>query len=299
MSEEQAYLQDVVQRLLEERPTDRQGVQRIKREAARVHPVDRVASNATLLNALPDEEREAFLPILRKKPTRSLSGVAIVTVQAPPEACPHGTCTFCPGGPSKGTAQSYTGHEPAARRAARHAFDPFEQARSRLVELERNGHPVDKVDLIVQGGTFPARDPQDQRVFIKALYDALNSHGQEPQRAETLAKAQAINETATCRAIGLTLETKPDWCLEPHQDMMLELGTTRVEIGVQTVYDEVLQATHRGHTMAETYRSSQLARDAGLKVCYHLMPGLPGSTPEMDLESARQTFEDPRLRPDM
>ncbi len=293
------YLDDVIALLRERKPTTRDEVQKLKLEAARRHDIPKIPKNSTLLNHLPDAERDRWVPVLKKKPTRSLSGVAIVTVQAPPEACPHGTCTFCPGGPSKGTAQSYTGHEPAARRAKRHAFDPFDQARSRLQELEHNGHPVDKVDLIVQGGTFPARDPDDQRYFVKALYDALNSHGGKPQRAGSLAEAQAINETSGSRAIGLTLETKPDWCLEPHVDTMLELGTTRVEIGVQTVFDEVLEATHRGHTMADTYRASQLARDAGLKVCYHLMPGLPGSDEAMDLETARQVLEDPRLRPDM
>ncbi len=293
------YVDDVIALLREREPTSRDEVQKLKLEAAREHEIPKIPKNTRILNALPDEERDRWTPVLAKKPTRSLSGVAIVTVQAPPERCPHGTCTFCPGGPQEGTAQSYTGKEPAARRADRHGFDAFDQARARLQDLEHNGHPVDKVDLIVQGGTFPARDPDDQRAFVKDLYDALNSHGGERQRSATLEDAKRTNETAEARAIGLTLETKPDWCMQPHVDRMLELGTTRVEIGVQTVYDEVLEATHRGHTMADTYRASQLARDAGLKVCYHLMPGLPGSTREMDLETARQVFEDPRLRPDM
>lgn len=293
------YLEDVLARLRREPPRSRADVQRAKREAARANPVARFPPNSAILQALGADERDAYGHLLVKKPTRSLSGVAIVTVQAPPEACPHGTCTFCPGGPTVGTAQSYTGHEPAARRAARHRFDPFDQARARLAELERNGHPVDKVDLIVQGGTFPATDPDQQRAFVQALFDALSSHGGPARRSASLAEAHAANEDARARGIGLTLETKPDWCLEPHVDLMLELGTTRVEIGVQTTFDEVLAATNRGHTMAETLRSSQLARDAGLKVLYHLMPGLPGSSEERDLASARRLFEDPALRPDM
>jgi len=295
-----AYLEDIVDRMMEDPPDSREDVQKLKIRTARDHEVPKIPKNSKLLNALPEDEREAFKPLLVKKPTRSLSGVAVVTVQAPPEACPHGTCTFCPGGPRMGTAQSYTGKEPAARRADRHGFDAYDQARSRLQDLERNGHPVDKVDLIVQGGTFPARDWDDQQRFVTSLYDALNDHGtDEEQRSADLAEAHRRNETADARGIGLTLETKPDWCQKPHVDNMLALGTTRVEIGVQTVYDEVLAATNRGHTMQDTYEASQTARDAGLKVCYHLMPGLPESSREMDLETARQTFEDPKLRPDM
>jgi elongator complex protein 3 len=293
------YLDTVIDLLREEQPGSRDEVQRLKLEAARRHEVPKIPKNSRVLNALPEDERDRWRPVLAKKPTRSLSGVAVVTVQAPPERCPHGTCTFCPGGPRQGTAQSYTGKEPAARRADRHGFDAFDQARQRLEDLETNGHPVDKVDLIVQGGTFPARDPADQRAFLTDLYDALNSHGGPPERSSSLEEAQRRNEEAKARAIGLTLETKPDWCKPEHVDRMLDLGTTRVEIGVQTVFDDVLERTNRGHTVEGSYKASQVARDAGLKVCYHLMPGLPGSTPERDLETARRVFEDPRLRPDM
>jgi len=296
----ESYLDDIVDRLQDQRPDSREEVQKLKIRTARDHEVPKIPKNSKLLNALPDDEREAFKPLLVKKPTRSLSGVSVVTVQAPPEACPHGTCTFCPGGPREGTAQSYTGKEPAARRADRHDFDAYDQARSRLEGLERNGHPVDKIDLIVQGGTFPARDWEDQKRFVTSLFDALNDHGSDTeQRSSSLAEAHRRNETAQARGIGLTLETKPDWCKTEHVDRMLALGTTRVEIGVQTVYDEVLAATNRGHTMQDTYEASMRARDAGLKVCYHLMPGLPESTRAMDLETARQTFQDPKLRPDM
>lgn len=293
------YVEHVIELLREREPSSRDEVQKLKLEAAREHTIPKIPKNTRILNALPEDERDEWTSVLAKKPTRSLSGVAVVTVQAPPERCPHGTCTFCPGGPHEGTAQSYTGKEPAARRADRHGFEAFDQARARLSNLEQNGHPVDKVDLIVQGGTFPARDPADQRAFLKELFDALNSHGGPPERSSSLEAAQRRNETAPARAIGLTLETKPDWCMPEHVDRMLDLGTTRVEIGVQTVFDEVLEATNRGHTVEDTYRASQVARDAGLKVCYHLMPGLPGSSRERDLETARRVFEDPRLRPDM
>jgi len=295
-----AYLDDIADRLIDQRPASREDVQKLKLRTARDHEIPKIPKNSKLLNALPDEHRDEFKPVLAKKPTRSLSGVAVVTVQAPPERCPHGTCTFCPGGPHMGTAQSYTGKEPAARRADRHDFDPYEQARERLANLENNGHPVDKVDLIVQGGTFPARDWATQRDFVTDLFDALNNHGaNDESRSDSLAKAHERNEQAQARGIGLTLETKPDWCQTEHVDRMLELGATRVEIGVQTVFDEVLEATNRGHTMQDTYEASKIARDAGLKVCYHLMPGLPESTREMDIETARQTFQDPRLKPDM
>lgn len=274
---------------------DRKTLQNAKLKLANELRVgDGIPSNADILAFATPEERERVEPVLRIRPTRSISGVTIVTVQSSPEACPHGKCTYCPGGPEFGTAQSYTGDEPAARRAARHAFDPYDQTAGRLADLVKTGHPIDKVDFIIQGGTFTARDESYQRGFVKRAFDACNGFD-----SPDLAAAQLANESARSRMIGLTIETKPDWAMPRDVDLSLELGCTRYELGVQTVFDDILRATHRGHTMKETVESFQVVKDAGLKLCAHVMPGQPGSSYEKDLETFRQMFADPRFAPDM
>ncbi|HUR25541.1 MAG TPA: radical SAM protein [Candidatus Thermoplasmatota archaeon] len=230
-------------------------------------------------------------PARRTKPVRSSSGVAIVAVMSSPAACPHGKCTFCPGGPDVGSPQSYTGFEPSTMRARRNGYDPRRIVQGRLGQLQRNGHAVEKVDVVVQGGTFPAREPAYQDWFIAGIYAGLNAGPDEdgpawedegswmamPEQARQARLAQLMrdNESARCRGIGLTIETKPDWCFEGHLDRMLGYGATRVEIGLQALDNGVLKATHRGHTLEDSRRSMQLARDAGFKVCVHMMPGLP------------------------
>ncbi len=295
-----AFFEEILAELRAGRLRDRDAVQAFKIGLSRKYRTHRMPTNADVLNAARADERPRLAPILRKKPTRSLSGVAIVTVQSSPEACPHGKCTFCPGGPEFGTAMSYTGREPAALRAAEFAFDPFGQAHSRVVALHRNGHSVDKVDFIVQGGTFSARDPGYQRWFVQRCFDGLNAF-ERPEWASsaTIEEAMARNESAHARMIGLTIETKPDWAFEPHVDLALDLGATRLEIGVQTFDEVALRRTNRGHTVADTARAFQVTKDAGLKLNAHVMPGLPGSTFESDLEQLRVLFEDARFRPDM
>ncbi|HEC81333.1 MAG TPA: tRNA uridine(34) 5-carboxymethylaminomethyl modification radical SAM/GNAT enzyme Elp3, partial [Thermoplasmatales archaeon] len=239
-------------------------------------------------------DKELLLSVLRKKPVRTVSGVTVVAVMTSPMGCPHGKCIPCPGGPSSNTPQSYTGHEPAAMRAITHNFDPYQQTRSRLKQLETVGHPVDKIDFIVMGGTFTARDPFYQEWFIKRCFDGLNSC-----ESNSLRDAQKKNENTRSRCIGLTIETRPDWFRVQHLDNVLRFGCTRVELGVQTTYDTLLYKMRRGHTVTDTVLATKLAKDAGLKVCYHMMPGLPGSNTEMDMESFKTIFEDQRFRPDM
>ena len=285
-------------------------------------------ADAELAAHLPPELARRLLPLWRTKPVRSRSGVAVVAVMSSPAACPHGKCTFCPGGPEVGVPQSYTGFEPSTMRAIQFGYDPYRIVRSRLAQLERNGHAIGKVDVVVQGGTFPARDTAYQEWFVAGITAALNDGPGDgivaweserawadlasDERAGRLVALQLANESAACRLVGLTIETKPDWCLEPHVDQMLRLGATRVEIGVQTLDEDVLKATHRGHTMAETRQSFQVARDAGFKVCAHLMPGLPrpkdgrpdgpghlDPEPGLDIADGAGLFTDASLRPDM
>jgi len=250
--------------------------------------------NSEIMRRLPRDIVEEYRSILIKKPSRTLSGVAIVAIMTSPFPCPHGKCIYCPGGPEKGTAQSYTGYEPAALRAAQYNFDPYKQTRARIEQLNAIGHPTDKIDLIIMGGTFTARPRSYQEWFVKRAFDAMNE-----VEARNLEEAHLINETAKNRCIGLTVETRPDWFMEREIDFSLYLGATRVELGIQTVYDDILEFVKRGHTVRESIISTRLAKDAGFKINYHMMPGLPGSTIEKDFQAFKQIFENPDFRPDM
>ena len=275
---------------------------RLKKEVSRKYGLSSIPKNADVLNigismlrgekgagssgvavaSVAEELRER----LRRKPMRTASGVAPVAVMTSPHPCPHGRCVMCPGGPYSEfkSPQSYVGREPAAARASQHHFDPYEQVLARLRQLEEIGHDYDKVELILMGGTLTARSEAYQRWFVKRCLDALNDFGAARKRA--------------VRNIGITFETRPDYAREPQIDLMLELGATKVEIGVQHVRDEILQKIKRGHTVADTIVANQKLRDAALKVGFHVMLGLPGSSVETDKEMFEQIFNDERFKPD-
>ncbi len=269
---------------------------RLKAAYCRAHEVDGVPSDADILAAALREDAALaarLRPLLRTKSRRTLSGVAVVAVMTSPAHCPHGRCSFCPGGVESGSPQAYTGFEPAAQRGARAGFDSGKQVEGRLAQFAATGHPTDKVDLIVMGGTFTAREVAYQQAFVKGALDAMNG-----APSADLEGAKLANETAASRCIGLTVETKPDWCRDEHVRLMLDYGTTRVEIGAQALDDGVLAAVNRGHTVEDTRAATRAAKDAGLKVCFHMMPGLPGMTPEKDAADFRHLFEDEAFRPD-
>ena len=226
------------------------------------------------------------------RPMRSLSGIAVVAVMSRAFECPHGKCYYCP----KGTdaARSYTGFEPAARRAREHDFIPAAQVRARIEQLERNGHPTDKIELIIMGGTFNALNRRYKKNFVKACFDAMNG-----TVSKNLAAAKKRNETAAHRAIGITFETRPDWAKPRNIDELLEFGGTRLELGVQTLSDAVYKKIGRGHTLDDVIQATRACKDAALKVCYHMMPGLPGTSLEDDYNTFMQLFEDPAFMPDM
>jgi elongator complex protein 3 len=288
------FYEEIISELLSGSAASRDEIQRLKTRLCKKYRMDELPSNADILAHVPEEDMDSLEPLLRKKPVRTISGVAVVAVMTPPFGCPHGKCSYCPGGVEKGTAQSYTGREPAALRAAQHGFDPYAQVQARLRQLERIGHPTDKVDLIIMGGTFTAREPSDQVEFVKRCFDAMNGSD-----SAGLPEAHSMNETAANRCVGLTVETRPDHFLRPQVDMALGLGATRVELGVQTLNDAALAAMKRGHGCEASAFSSQIARDAGMKIAYHMMPGLPGETPETDLATFKKLFSDERFRPDM
>ena len=287
------FLRDLWDRFRSGEVRGKADLQRLKSELVRRYRLQGIPGDSEILAAAPPEVQEAFEDVLRVKPTRSASGVAVVSVMTPPHPCPHGTCIYCPGGPRSGTPQSYTGTEPAARRAARHGFDAREQAAARLDQLRCTGHPTDKIDLIILGGTFSSLGLAEREAFVKGCFDGLNG-----RVAADLEEAHRTNESAASRCIGLTIETKPDCFVGREVEECLRLGTTRVELGVQTTRDDVLRLVNRGHTDAESRAATRRAKDAGLKVGYHMMPGLPGNDPDRDLESFHAIFDDPAYRPD-
>jgi len=209
---------------------------------------------------------------------------------AKPFPCP-GKCVYCPGSP--GAPKSYTVESPAVLRAIKCDFAPARQVELRLKTLADMGHALDKVELIIMGGTFLAYPPEYQYQFVKDCYDSLNG-----VRSVDLEEARELNESARHRCVGLCLETRPDWCGEEERGRMLDFGVTRVELGVQTLDDDIHRLTRRGHGVAEVIAATRLLRDYGFKVYYHWMPGLPGSTPEHDLELSRKLFTDEHFRPD-
>lgn len=267
---------------------------KLKKQAAREFYLDRYISNAEILAAIPESRRFDFQEMLRVHPRRSASGIVVVTAFSAPFACPHGTCVFCPGGPRFGTPQSYLKDSPGMKPALATGFDPFRQVRRCLAKYDANGHETGKVETIIEGGTFIALPLDYQGSFVKGVYEGLNG-----RRSNSLESAQRRNETARSRCVGLTLETKPDWCGPRDVDLMLSYGITRLEIGVQSLLDRVLSLSNRGHTVEDSIRAFRVARDAGLKVTAHMMPGLPGSNPADDLEDFRRLFEDEAFRPDM
>jgi elongator complex protein 3 len=250
-----------------------------------------------------------------------------------PYDCPHGKCIYCPGGKEYNTPLSYVGTEPSTKFAQRVKYDSYEQVRYKIMQLMEGGHEVSKAELVVVGGTFPFYPKDYQIYFVKRCYDALNSikHVEYPIQVPyeysstldkhitlstgnssqeeriskldslllTLEKAKQKNETAFVRCVGLTIETKPDYCKMDHINLMLELGTTRIELGVQSLNDTVFKMVNRGHTIEDVYKAFYQARNSGYKIGAHMMPGLPGSSFEQDLNDSRILFEDERLKPDM
>ncbi len=265
---------------------------RIKRDECRRYGIGSMLKNPELIGAFPPGTLTRELhELLLKKPSRTLSGVTPVAVMIRPQGSCRWGCAYCPF--TGLAAKSYTGFEPAALRGRQYGFDPFLQASSRVRQFEGGGHPADKCEVIVMGGTFLETDAAYKRDFIKGIYDGLNGF-----RSASLEEAIAANERAKHRAIGLTIETRPDVCVG-HIGEMLSYGATRVELGVQHPDDEIYRLINRGHLVKEVVESTAALKDAAFKVLYHIMPGLPGSGKEKDVSSVRRIFEDGRLRPDM
>ncbi|MGN6624628.1 MAG: tRNA uridine(34) 5-carboxymethylaminomethyl modification radical SAM/GNAT enzyme Elp3 [Candidatus Nitrosocosmicus sp.] len=328
---------------------DVNNLQSIKKEMYKIikdissqYKLSKIPKNMDILKNLPQEN--PLKGILKLKPSKTLSGIAVITVMPMPFECPHGKCIYCPGGVEVNTPLSYVGSEPATKIAQNVNYDPFNQVWTKLSQLAQRGHDIDKAELVIVGGTFPFYPLEYQKYFVNRCYDALNSFDVKAffdkyydvfaenkknkynnnniqtdasssssssllsskltlegnsVSSEKLERAKKDNETALIRCVGLTVETKPDYCKTEHLNTMLQLGTTRVEIGVQSLNDSVLKAVNRGHTTADIFEAFYLAKNCGYKIVAHMMPGLPQSSLKHDIADFKKLFEDERLKPDM
>src|SRR5215467_6633020 len=285
---------EILDRLLCLESPTRDDVNRLKIEVCRKYRSPSVPANSEILKLVSESHLAKLRPLLVDKQVRSLSGVTTVAVMPKPYHCPHGECTYCPGGPEEGVPRAYTGKEPAVMRALESNYDPFQQVQGRLAQLQGMGHPVDKVELIIVGGTFPFMPRSYQEEFVKRCLDALNG-----SESTSLNDAKIRSENAKVRNVGVTIETRPDWSRKGHVDHMLSMGVTRVEIGVQTLYDDVYDKIHRDHSVHDVIESTATLKDSALKVGYHMMLGLPGCDVDRDLAAFRRIISDSEFRPDM
>ena len=252
------------------------------------------------------EEDARLLERIRMKPMRTLSGVTTVTVLTKPYPCP-GKCIFCP--TDVRMPKSYLPDEPGAMRAVEHKFDPYDQVRSRIAQLESLGHPTDKIELLILGGTWSSYRREYQEWFIKRCFDAMNAPAPAPlpagegvrrtgegetEKVESgvLEKDHSINETASHRNVGLVIETRPDEITPDEIRWLRHLGVTKVQMGAQSLDDRILELNKRGHDVECTRKATALLRAAGFKIVLHWMPNLLGATPESDREDFARLWND-------
>ncbi|MCX6773792.1 MAG: tRNA uridine(34) 5-carboxymethylaminomethyl modification radical SAM/GNAT enzyme Elp3 [Candidatus Micrarchaeota archaeon] len=267
---------------------------RIKKEASEKFGLKDMPKTSDIFRIFPkgklDKETRK---LLFRKPMRTASGVTPIAVMVKPGKSCRWNCIYCPVG-NRLAPKSYTGYEPAARRARSVGFDPKKQVETRLMHYRIQGHPTDKCEIIIMGGTFLNMPKKYQKDFIKSIYDTLNG-----KKSKSLEIAKAKNEKARHRMIGLTLETRPDVCSERNIDDALSYGATRVELGVQHPDDKIYRMICRGHSVKEVAKATERLKDSGFKVCYHIMPGILGSNKKKDIGMMKKLFNDQRFKPDM
>jgi elongator complex protein 3 len=266
----------------------------IKLWACRKYSLKNFPRNSEILSVANIEEKNKVLKILQLKPVRSISGVYIITVMPKPYPCPKDEpCIYCPGGPNNGTPQSYTGCEPAGRRAIENNFNPYNQVKSRIEQFQKIGHDVDKVELIIFGGTITAYPKDYLEKFVIQCLNAISR-----VKTKTMEEAQLAAETSKIKISDITIETRPDYFKKKNIDFMLRLGVTRVELGVQTVYNDIYKSINRDHKIKDVIESTHLAKDSGFAVIYHMMPNLPGIEFKRDINAFKKIFNNSKFKPD-
>jgi len=274
-------------------PTKNHAKSEIKRICTK-YSLDKIPKNYEILSTVDGRSYEKLQKILLKKPVKTASGVAVIALMPKPYACPHGRCTYCPGGIEFNTPNSYTGKEPVTISSIKNGYDANIQITSKLNQLHIFGHDTTKIELVVVGGTFLFMPKDYQENFIKSCYDALNGFP-----SPNLEIAMKNNQKTKNRNVGFTIETKPDYCKKEHVNLMLSYGVTRVEIGVQSLHERVYKIVNRGHNYNDVIDSFQISKDSGYKIVAHMMPGLPTMTPNEDINDFEKLFNDSNLKPDM
>ena len=325
-------------RAVKKQPLSPKQFSQLKRDLCKKYKISKPPTNFEILLHAKESDLKKIQNKLLTKPIRSISGVSPVAIMTRPFKCPHGKCLMCPGGPAShfgDVPQSYTGKEPATLRGIRNNYDPYLQVFNRLEQYIVLGHDINKIELIVMGGTFPSFPKKYQDDFITYALKAMNDFSKifftknkfniskfkkffylpgpvgDPDRTKKihqklnklrkkakLETEQKKNKTSSIRCIAICIETRPDYCSQQHISQMLRLGTTRVELGVQHLDNQVLKKIHRGHTIEDTIEATKLLKNAFLKVGYHIMPGLPGSSIKKDREMFKELFTSPDLKPD-
>ena len=287
----------IIQELIKTRVRTRAGLESLKRKMAKKYKIT-CQTNIVLLKTyhkLLQNKRinksKILEVLLKTRPIRSLSGIVNVSVLTKPYPCP-GKCIYCPS--QENVPKSYLDNEPAVMRAILNKYDPFKQVKMRIQALKNSGHPVDKIELRIIGGTWSFYPKQYQTYFIKRCFDACNS-----KNSKSLRQAQKNNERAKHRIVGLSIETRPDFIDKNEIKRMRILGITRVELGVQSIYNHVLKLNKRGHLIESTIKATRLLKDAGFKIGYQMMPNLPGSTLKKDETMFEQLFSNSDFQPDL
>ncbi|MBW2991296.1 tRNA uridine(34) 5-carboxymethylaminomethyl modification radical SAM/GNAT enzyme Elp3 [Candidatus Woesearchaeota archaeon] len=340
------FFKEIIEHIKQNKPNKA----RLSKQKVRLcskHKLKRIPTDIEILLHAKKQDLFFLRKYLQTKPTRTISGVAVVAVMTYPFSCPHGRCVQCPGGPDSffGTVpQSYTGKEPATMRAIRNRYDSYLQIFNRLEQYVVLGQSPEKVELIIMGGTFPSFPKKYQEEFIYYAFKAMNDFSRlfykngnfniikfkqffelpgkvgdknrvknihekllamknkdkkTKKDKKNLEQEQRLNEKSNIRCVGLTIETRPDYAKQKHANEMLRMGCTRVELGVQSVFDDALKRINRGHDVAESICATQILKDLGFKINYHMMLGLPGINFLQEIEGLKKLFDNPDFRPDM
>lgn len=331
---EKEYYQEIISELKKAKLSKNE-LSRLKVNLCKKHKVKDIPTDIQVL--LHADSKDLKKINIVTKPTRTISGVSVVAIMSHPFKCPHGECSMCPSKTSDGVPQSYTGKEPATMRGIRNNFDSYLQVFNRLEQYVVLGQNFDKIELIIMGGTFPSFPKEYRDEFVKYAYKAMNDFSKmffskkrvfnvlkfreffmlpgkvdDNNRTREIHKKilsmkgtcklsveQKRNETSNIRCVGLTVETRPDYGMLSHGNEMLNLGATRVELGIQSVYEDALERINRGHTVTQSKESIRTLKDLGFKLNFHYMPGLPGVDRKKDLQGMKKLFSDEDFRPDM
>ncbi len=333
LQDHQALARQIVIKAIDASFLSREEFQKLRNSLIKRHG-GTIFSNLYFVKAYEDLVKEqkirpnaTFLELIKKRSIRTMSGVVPLTVMTKAFPCP-GRCIYCP--TDVRMPKSYLPSQPAAQRGFRQRFNPYTQVFVRMKALQMEGHEVSKVDLRIIGGTWDSYPKKYQTWFVKRCLEAMNEFPQkmahplsqgfmrrsrlkspygidtvntliirsESKKTERFEEVIKKNEKALVRCIGINIETRPDFISEKEIGKLRKLGVTKVEIGVQTTFDEVQAITKRGHDLEAVRRATRLLKDAGFKVSYHMMPNLPGSNPKMDKQMIKELFFNEAYQPD-